>query len=329
MTDRYHRQQQVPQLGSESLAKLSAAKVLLVGAGGLGSPVSTLLAGAGVGEITLIDHDLVSLSNLHRQTLFTEADIGSPKVLAAKNRLQAVNSHIKINAIQEPLSPTNAETLVSAHTMVVDAADSFFASYLLSDVCFKRRIPLVAASVLQTNGYVGVFCGTKQQPAPSMRAIFPSPPMVAKNCNTAGVTGPSVGVMGSYQAQEAIKIIMGDEAQLLGKLMYLDLWSYQQNIVDFSQAKEPDRFALLITELEINANDIVLDVRSQEEATQSPRSLPLNNEPLNIPVGDIAKRINELDKETRIVCVCKSGQRAMNAAQQLIEQGYVNVAAAL
>jgi len=159
--------------------------------------VASLLAGAGVGQITLVDHDTVSLSNLHRQTLFTEANVGQAKVYAAKERLKACNSEIQINAIAEALSPDNAEELIAQHTVVVDAADSFFVSYLLSDICLQQRVPLVAASVLQTGGYVGVFCGTEQQPVPSMRAIFPAPPLSAQNCDTAGVTGPSVGIIGS------------------------------------------------------------------------------------------------------------------------------------
>jgi len=248
MKQRYQRQQLVSQLGPQSQALLTDARVLIVGAGGLGSPVSTLLAGAGVGRITLVDHDVVSLSNLHRQTLFTEADIKQPKVLAARERLQAINSDICVQAVNEALSSKNVERLVSQHSIVVDAADSFFTSYLLSDVCFRHRIPLVSASVLTTSGYIGVFCGTEYAPAPSMRAIFPSPPLSAQNCSTAGVTGPSVGVIGSIQAQEVLKVIVNSPAQLLGKLLYLDLWDYRQSIVNFATASEPKYFAPLMSE---------------------------------------------------------------------------------
>ena len=205
MTDnRYIRQQLVAQLGSESQELLANARVLIVGAGGLGSPVSTLLAGAGVGEITLIDDDDVSLSNLHRQTLYTESDIGELKVNAAQKRLSAINSDINIKVIAERLNLDNAAQLVAESTVVVDAADNFLTSYLLSDLCFEKRIPLVSASVLTTHGYLGVYCGTKEKPAPSLRAVFPAPSSDVNNCNTAGVTGPSVGLIGSYQAQEVL-----------------------------------------------------------------------------------------------------------------------------
>ena len=329
MSNRYQRQQLVPQFGTESQQKFAAAKVLIIGAGGLGSPVATQLAGAGVGKITLVDHDVVSLSNLHRQTLFTEADLDKPKAQAAQARLRALNSDIQIDAIQQALSPQNAEALVRSHTVVVDAADSFFVSYLLNDLCFKHRIPFVSASVLQTNGYLGVFCGTKNKPAPSMRAIFPAPPLNAKSCNTAGVTGPSVGIIGSLQAQEVLKVVLQDPAQLLAKLLYLDLWDYRQNIVNFETASEPSKFAPLITESDVTDHDLLLDVRSKLEVQEQARSRLHTH----IPVDEIEQShsvfTDKLNSAKRIVCVCKSGQRALNAAHQLIELGYKNVAVAL
>lgn len=325
MTHRYLRQQQVPQLGVRSQALLANAKVLIVGAGGLGAPVSTLLVGAGVGKITLVDHDKVSLSNLHRQTLFTEADVDRPKVIAAQKRLQASNADVQINVVNGSLCIENAEALVTEHTVVVDAADSFFVSYLLSDYCLKHRIPLVAASVLQTSGYVGVFCGTHDKPASSIRAIFPTPPLAVKSCSTAGVTGPSVGIVGAIQAQEVLKVVMQDDSQLLGKLLYLDLWDYRQNIVDFEGAPEPGRYAALIAENELLETDSLLDVRSPEEVNESPRERSF----INISVDQINARYKELNTETRIVCVCRSGQRALNAAHQLIELGCKSIAVAL
>ncbi len=337
MTDRYHRQQQVPQFGSASQQRLTEAKVLVVGLGGLGSPLSTQLAGAGIGQLTLVDHDVVSLSNLHRQSLYTESNVDQAKVLAAQQRLSDINREINIQAIQQTLSPDNAEELVMAHTVVVDAADSFFVSYLLSDLCFKHRIPLVSASVLQTNGYVGVFCGTQKKPAPSMRAIFPSPPLSANNCDTAGVTGPSVGVIGSLQAQEVLKVVLQDPAQLLGKLLYLDLWDYRQNIVSFESAIEPRHIAPLIAERDVLEADLLLDVRSELEVQEQARAKSY----INIPVDEIQQRHFELTDEltnelkcessspNRIVCVCKSGQRALHAAHKLIELGHSNIAVAV
>jgi len=327
-SSRYQRQQQVSQLSGDAQQALTSAHVLIVGAGGLGSPTSLFLAGAGVGEITLIDNDTVSLSNLHRQILFQESDIRAPKVEAAKVRLSAINSQIKINAINAPLDVSNVSDLVSKATVVVDAADSFLVSYLLSDTCIEQGKPLVAASVLSTHGYLGVFCGTT---APSLRAVFPSPTSQSASCDTVGVTGPSVGVIGSYQAQEALKVILGDQAQLAGKLMYLDLWDYRYDIIDFNGSPEPSKKAQIIGFDEIREPDLVLDVRSEAEFSAEPSvqsSRPFV--PVNIPLDRLKERHVDLpSRDIRIVCVCKSGQRALNAAHWLLSNGYSNVAVSL
>lgn len=319
--NRYARQQLVEKLGNNAQQQLANAHVLIVGAGGLGSPVSLLLAGAGVGHITLVDSDVVSLSNLHRQILFEESDINQPKVNAAKTRLSNLNSEINITAINQRLSISNAQELVNQASVVVDAADNFLVSYLLSDVCFEKRIPLVSASVLTTHGYLGVYCGTADKPAPSLRAIFPAPSADVNNCNTAGVTGPSVGVIGSYQAQEVLKVITNSDSQLLGKLMTLDLWDYRQNIIDFNNSSEPVNKAGFVELSSLNNSHILIDVRSKQEHADDPVPQPC----INIPLKSLTRRLDELSKDSAIVCICKSGQRALNAAQQLIDNGYNNV----
>ena len=322
MTDnRYIRQQLVDKLGPESQDSLSNAHVLIIGVGGLGSPVSLFLSGAGVGEITLVDDDVVSLSNLHRQILFHESDIGHPKVSAAKTRLCELNSSIKINAIEARLTIENAASIANKATVVVDAADNFLVSYLLSDLCLEKRIPLVSASVLTTHGYLGVYCGTKDSPAPSLRAVFPAPSSNVNNCNTAGVTGPSVGIIGSYQAQEVLKVILNSDAQLLGKLMTLDLWDYRQHIIDFSQSPEPEVTAPLVSLNSIADDDLILDVRSNQEHLDTPIKRPA----MNIPLNELTERLSELDHSKTIHCICKSGQRALSAAQQLLDHGFEHI----
>ncbi len=326
-SNRYQRQQQVAQLSGGAQLALAEAHVLIVGAGGLGSPSSLFLAGAGVGEITLVDHDTVSLSNLHRQILFQESDIRSSKVEAARERLIALNSEIKINALNTRLSVSNVEELVSKATIVVDAADSFFVSYLLSDTCAKQTKPLVTASVLTTHGYLGVFCGAT---APSLRAVFPSPSAQAASCDTAGVTGPSVGIIASYQAQEALKVIVNDQAQLSGKLMYLDLWDYSQNIIDFNGALEPEAKAEIIEFASIDESDILLDVRSDIEFVEQPSSEHSKaSKTMNIALDQLSEQQAVFSNDQRIVCVCKSGQRALNAAHWLLNNGFPNVAVSL
>lgn len=327
--NRYQRQELVKEIGFSSREKLRHAHVLIVGAGGLGSPVSLFLAGAGVGEITIVDDDKVSLSNLHRQILFQESDINTAKVDAAKQRLRALNSDIKINSENRALSIENVFELTQSVSAVVDAADSFLVSYLLSDACFKHRIPLISASVIGTHGYLGVFCGSETKPAPSLRAVFPAPPSQAKSCATAGVTGPSVGVIGSYQAQETIKVLLDDPTQLLGKLMNLDLWNHQQTIIDFSSAPEPLLQAPIISKANLSNEDTVLDVRTKEEVAQVPTAA-MNEviQTLNMPLDTLATKHTALPKSTRIVCVCHSGQRALYAANWLLKNGRTNVAIA-
>jgi len=321
LDNRYVRQQMVPQLSGDAQQKLAAARVLIVGAGGLGSPVSLFLAGAGVGSITLVDPDAVSLSNLHRQILFQESDVNCSKAETAKIRLEKLNSQINLVAINQKLDINNAETLVKQATVVVDSADNFLVSYLLSDLCFNNRIPLVSASVLTTHGYLGVFCGTREQPAPSLRAVFPSPSSEAQNCNTAGVTGPGVGVIGSYQAQEVLKVIIGDDSQLLGKLMTLDLWDYRLHIIDFNGAKEPIKKASFASLHDLSKSDILLDVRTPQEHKDE----PLSTNAINIPLHELPERLQELDQAQAINCVCRSGQRALVAAALLLDNDFAKV----
>lgn len=320
--NRYSRQEHVAVMGASSSELLADAHVLIIGAGGLGSPVSLYLAGAGVGEISLVDSDAVSLSNLHRQILFEQKDIGHPKVECAKSRLNALNNDIKINAINTKLTPENVHSLMSGVTVVVDAADNFLVSYLLSDTCFQKRIPLVSASVISTHGYLGVFCGTQAKPAPSMRAVFSTPSGPSQNCNTAGVTGPSVGIIGSYQAQETLKVIVNDSHQLLGKLMYIEAWNYQHNIVDFNDAKEPSSHAPIIDIKRLSDNDILIDVRTAQECAD----VPMVSSAVNISLQRIQEEGANLDASKRIVCLCASGQRALMAADFLLKKGFEKVA---
>jgi len=175
--------------------------------------------------------------------------------------------------------------------------------------------------VIETSGHIGVFCGTQDKPLPSLRALFPNPPAQAQNCSTAGVTGPAVGIIGSYQAQEALKVILGDEHQLAGRLMYLDLWNYRQQIIDFSDAKEPEDYAEFLAYDQLTANHCLLDVRSAQEYRDEPLPKTESNI-VNIPVVELQERYQELDITSEIVCVCKSGLRALNAARILIEQGH-------
>lgn len=322
MQQRYQRQQLVSVLPDGAQEKLAAGKVLIVGVGGLGCPASQQLAGAGVGQLTLVDGDTVSMTNLHRQFLYREADAGQYKAEIAARRLTELNSTICVVAHTDFLGPDNVESLVADHSLVIDAADRFAVSYVLSDYCFKQRIPFISASVLQTQGYLGVFCGTPDMPAPSLRALFPAPPQSSGSCDTVGVLGSSAGVIGSLQAQEALKVLVGDSTRLNGQLLQLDMWNYRQSVLDFSTSDEPD-FAPIIGPLALNQKqDFVLDVRSEQEFAE----LPVQNADLNIPLDQLGTRLNALPEGRRLVCQCQTGQRALNAAHQLIVNGFPHVA---
>ena len=326
-TDRYSRQVLVKQVGLSGQKKLSTSRVLIVGLGGLGCQVSAQLAGAGVGSLSLIDNDAVDLSNLHRQILFRESDIGESKVLTAQRELIAINSSLQISATQAKLSTNNVTALVKRVDLVIDAADNFLTSYLLSDECFKQRIPLLTASVNRSFGYLGVFCGDTKNPAPSLRALFPKLPKEQLSCDTVGVTGPSVGVIASLQAQEALKVLLDDQHQLLGELLYVDLWDYKMHRVNFNSASEPSQTqAKIIDYTQIIKNDLVIDVRNPDEIANSPQPFATN---LEIPLIELSDHLAELQNAARVVLACKSGQRALIAAQILLDEGYDSVAVIL
>ena len=204
MLDRYSRQTILPEVGAEGQGRLRDARVLVVGAGGLGSPVLQYLCAAGIGHLVVVDHDKVEESNLHRQPIFRMTDVGALKARAARDALMASNPEVHIEAVCEQLTPTNAARLVGEVDIVVDAADSFAATYVLSDECLRAGKPLISASVLRLSGYVGAFCGG----APSYRAVFPEMPRQAGSCATAGVLGTAVGVMGVLQAQMVLAVLL-------------------------------------------------------------------------------------------------------------------------
>ncbi|HVH82961.1 MAG TPA: ThiF family adenylyltransferase, partial [Steroidobacteraceae bacterium] len=178
----------MPEVGAGGQARLAAARVAVVGAGGLGCAVLEYLTAAGVGHLTIVDHDSVEESNLHRQPLYRMSDLGSRKVEAARAALGALNPEVRIEALAERVTPANAPLLAAAADIVVDAADSFAATYVLSDSCVRAGKPLVSASVLGLSGYVGAFCGG----APSYRAVFPELPRQAGSCAESGVLGTAV-----------------------------------------------------------------------------------------------------------------------------------------
>ena len=226
--ERYSRHLRLPQVGVDGQRKLEAARVLLIGAGGLGSPAAYYLAAAGVGTLRIADDDVVDRSNLQRQILHTESSIGTPKVDSAARTLSALNPRTRVEAVAERVSSANVERLLEAVDVVVDGADNFPARYLLNDACVKLGKPLVYGAVHRFEGQTSVFdAGRHRGHAPCYRCLFPEPPPpeAAPNCAEAGVLGVLPGVIGLIQATEVIKLILGIGVPLSGRLLHFDALS--------------------------------------------------------------------------------------------------------
>ena len=329
MSDRYSRQTILPEVGAAGQARLRDASVLVIGAGGLGSPVLQYLCAAGVGRLVIVDHDRVEESNLHRQPIYRMTDIGALKAEAAQSALQAANPHVHIEAVCERLTPANAARLVASAGLVVDAADSFAVTYVVSDECFRVSKPLVSASVLGLSGYVGAFCGG----APSYRAVFPEMPRQAGSCATAGVLGTAVGVMGTLQAQMVLSSLLGLDPPVLGQLVTVDFRSLRFGGFSFSDAREPVGAVVpFIAVDQVDSTDVVIDLRSLTEAPLSPIPSALRIDVAGVeadtgktlPLAGTTIRGN--DRAPRIVLCCRTGIRAWRAARALQKRGHTNLA---
>lgn len=302
---RYARQIILPEVGAEGQNRLARARVLVVGAGGLAAPVLPLLAGAGVGHLTIVDPDTVNLSNLHRQTLFAEADCGRPKAEVAAERCRALNSEITVEAQDQTLTPVNAADLVAEADLVLDCADSYAASYTLSDTCLAQGKPLISASVLGLSGYVGGFCGG----APSLRAVFPDAPDSGASCATAGVLGPVVAMIGAMQAQMALGVILGLDPSFLGQMVQVDGRSCTSSGFRFDAAPEPDGHFPFVAPAQLTPDDLIVDLRSVDEVPQ-----PIHPNACNLTIEALK---TEPNKGRKLALCCATGLRAWRAAEEL------------
>ncbi|KEO51384.1 HesA/MoeB/ThiF family protein [Thioclava indica] len=299
---RYARQICLPEIGATGQDRLAAAKVLVAGAGGLGATVLPLLAGAGIGCITLYDGDHVEEHNLHRQTLFRMDDLGQPKAPAATRHLRALNGECQIRPVVARLDPANARAEIAGADLVIDAADNFATSYALSDLCRAMGKPFLSASVLGRQGHAGGFCGS----SPSLRAVFPDPPSHAATCATAGVMGPAVATLGAIQAQMALSVLLNLQPSPLGQIVTLDFTTWRFSQFRFEDAPEPENpFPEIVAQCAIGPHDRVIDLRTAH----------------TLPVVDIRH-----PPDQRIVFLCSSGLRAWRAARQLANDGYQHVA---
>lgn len=336
-TERYSRHFLLSEVGEAGQEKLRSSKVALIGCGGLGSPAALYLAAAGVGTLRLIEPDVVDLSNLQRQILFSEEDRGRTKIQAATARLKSLNSGVTIETREEKLSAQNALSLLQGCDLVLDGSDNFATRYVVNDACVKLRLPLVSASVLRFEGHVGVY---NWRGGPCYRCLFSEapPPGFAPACSEAGVLGVVPGVLGTLQATEALKILLGVGEPLSGRFLTMDLLrndhqtlTYHKNpscaacadpdaivLKDETEACEPSatlNARALKARLDRGETLILLDVREPSEAAicRLPGSLL-------IPLAQLAVRTSEIPAG-EIVAYCKSGRRSVQATLLLQARG--------
>lgn len=332
---RYNRQIILPEVGESGQEKLKQAKILLVGLGGLGAAVLPYLAAAGIGEIGLIDDDVIEVSNLQRQVIYKTEAVGNSKVQEAKNRALELNPTLKINAIAERLNGKNALSLFEQYDIIVDGTDNLSAKYLINDACCVTNKPFVYGSVYKFEGQVSVF---NYEDGPTYRCVFPEENAAVPNCNEAGVMGISVGIIGMFQANEVLKMILGIGELLTGKLLVYNMLNSDQQKFEFSKKDAvsidklafENKYSLATTRNfeipasvaieQINHPEVVfLDVRNPEE---SPKLVQANC--IQIPLSDLETQLLQLKLNSKIIVFCQSGIRSKTAVELLRKNQFLS-----
>ncbi len=350
---RYSRHLIMPEVGLEGQLKLKAAKVLLIGTGGLGAPLGLYLTAAGVGHIGLVDFDVVDFTNLQRQVTFGTSDVGKPKTEAARARLGNLNPDVRITTYESRLTSENALELFKDYHIIVDGTDNFPTRYLVNDACILLGKPNVYGSIFRFEGQVTVF---GMPDGPCYRCLYPEPPPpgLVPSCAEGGVLGVLPGIIGSLQALETIKLILGRGDSLVGRLVLFEALSFKfrelklrknshcpmcgthrkiHELIDYNEfcgirgGEEPDYDLSVPT---ITARDLkeklhrgddvfILDVREPHEYQICNLSGHL------IPLGELPRRVHELDSAREIVAHCRTGKRSAKAVDFLRQAGFRKV----
>jgi molybdopterin/thiamine biosynthesis adenylyltransferase/rhodanese-related sulfurtransferase len=349
---RYSRHLLIPDVGLDGQRKLKAASVLIIGTGGLGSPVALYLAAAGIGRIGLVDYDVVDRTNLQRQVIHGTSTVGGLKVESARNRMLDLNPDIQVNAYNQAFTSENAMQIAAPYDLIIDASDNFPTRYLTNDLCVLTSRPNVYGSVYRFDGQVSVFDARK---GPCYRCFFPDPPPpgLVPSCSESGVLGIVPGTIGTLQATEALKLILGIGEPLIGKLL---LYNAQDMSFEFVKLRKNPGCKMCgenpsVTELidydlfcgvpghivESGSAGEEWDITPRELAGQLKAGVPLKlvdvREPHEleishiegsqvIPLGQLASRLSELDPVDEIVLICKAGVRSTRALHILLGAGF-------
>ena len=347
---RYDRHIILPEVGLEGQLKLKESSALLIGAGGLGSPVAMYLAAAGVGCIGIVDFDIVDESNLQRQIIHGQSTVGKSKIESAKMRLIDINPHIQVNTHSFPLQSDNALDLFKDYDVIADGTDNFPTRYLVNDACVLTKKPNVYASIFRFEGQISVF---NYQNGPCYRCLYsePPPPGLVPSCAEGGVFGVLPGVVGCLQATEVIKVLTGIGEVASERLLIFDALRLKFRQLKLKKNKEcvicgenPSIKKLIdyqmfcgITPKEKKVESNPHEITPQEYAKQKEKFFLVDvREPYEteiskiegatlIPLGDLPNRFGELNTEASIVVHCKSGGRSAQAVDYLLSQGYNNV----
>tara|TARA_R110002051_G_scaffold40054_2_gene83705 strand:- start:1373 stop:2443 length:1071 start_codon:yes stop_codon:yes gene_type:complete len=332
--NRYIRQTALKEFGPQAQKKLLKSRVLVVGAGGLGVPVLQYLNSMGVGTLGVVEQDVVSISNLHRQVLYTERDLGKPKLEVAFKKLKAQNSATRLRGYDTFLMASNALDIIKDYDIVIDASDNFPTRYLINDACVILNKPFVYGGLQGFEGQVSVF---NYKGGPTYRCLFPNMPTIDEipNCNINGVLGVLPGIIGNLQALETVKMITGIGEVLTGKLLLFNALDQSIQKINFSLKEESlniiglnNSYGIVsaspFAEITVDQlNDLInsqgtvqiIDVRTQEEfdAYKIPNSV-------HIPLHELKDRYDDIDLKQPIYLICQSGKRSALALEQLKNQ---------